>query len=330
MIKSLKHRNKFLSAVLRNYIINISTEVRGAVFRLSGPFYSKAGVFANYYIGAKQYETAKNYRAALNQYYASLRKVDDIIAGEQTKAKAKKAVLGHIAYCANELGQQEYAELIELAYDCVEMTIESNELRAANTNFYDFSEKVHGLCTEIESKLKKQRSGKAFALIGSIASAGLGVAATGLDANLALSLLANSADMLSENSRLNMELDAALYETTSSMTFNLPAELLQDESSPYEILASRYIAYALEHNDNKTQVLNRIAQYADNKPNLKQVVEQTKQEYELAPDKLDHEALIRQLSKTEVIIFRYEKRGLKVPVDSMIATLLLTKKSTIR
>jgi len=293
---------------------HIEDNMKEVVRKLSGPFYNKPGVFANYFIAAKEYENARNYQAALNQYYASLRKVDEIIASEMTKTRAKAVVLGRIAYCSKQINQTNYAELMLLAKDCLEMTLKNAELKQSDQNFYKFSKETLELCRDIEGKLEQQRSQKTMAIINAVASAGMGVMSLNLDTGLASSFFLSAAATMDQNAALNSQLNSILWETTSSINFNLPAELQDDESSPYEIVATAYINYAVERVKDKYAVLNRIALYAADRPALKQVVLQAKQNYESSENNLfDHSELISMLVKNEKIIYRYEKRGLKVP-----------------
>lgn len=293
---------------------SVATELQDAAKELSGPYYNKPGVFANYFVAAKEYEVAKNYPAALNQYYASLRKIDQVIASESTKLQAKKIVTGRIAFCSRQLGQHNYAEIMKLAQECLGETLKDREMVSGDKNFYDFSKEVSGACESIEAKLKEQRTEKTFAIVTAVASVAAGVGSLSLDAtgSLATSLILNSVDIMDQNAAFNYEVNKMLWESTSTMTIHLPQELGNDERSPYEIVASAYINYSLERSTNKRDLLNRIGRYATDKPAIKTALNQTLEDYDKT-GKLDQTQLVRAIVNHEITVYRYEKRGMNVP-----------------
>lgn len=296
---------------------HVSGDVKGVVRQISGPFYHKPGVFANYFIAAKQYEKAGNYTAALNQYYGAYLKIDDMIAGELVKAKAKRAVLGCIAHCTKQINQPEYSALVLLAHDCLKITTDDVNLKKQNSEFYDFSQNTFDLCVTVENTLAKQRSEKRAAIFGAVLNAGMGVATLSLD-NLdnlvSTGFFVNAIDIMNQNDQLNYEINTMLTETTQSIEFNLPPELRDDEdSSPFELIATAAISYALERSTDKTAVLDRIEQYAAKRPAMKRALETTQQQYRLNSNNLDSRTLVGQLIRTEKTTFRYEKRGFALP-----------------
>lgn len=294
----------------------VSEEVKDVVRKLSGPFFNKPGVFANYFIAAKEYETAKNYPAALNQYYAVLIKTDDLICGELTKVKAKKVVLRRIAHCTRQMGQKDYALMTDFAADCLELTLRDKNLQEQNANFYDFSEKVMSLSTDIEDKLAQQRSEKAWAIATAVISAGAGVATFNLDVGLATSFFNNSLNIIDQNDEFNAQINAALWQATNNMQFNLPPELQEDDNNPYEAVLTAAVAYSVERTSSKTALFNFMSNFAKDKPALAAELEKMQQQWALTGQNLDHLGFIRQLQIVEKIYFNYEKRGLKVPATA--------------
>jgi len=296
---------------------HVGNDVKNVVGQLSGPFYHKPGVFANYFIAAKQYEKAGNHAAALNQYYGAYMKIDDMIASEMVKARAKKIVFGRIAHCSKQLNQPEYAALAQLAHDCLENTLKDQGLKKQDREFYDFSQKTFDLCVNVENTLAKQRSEKRAAIFGAVLNAGMGVATldlNNLDNLVSTGFFVNAIDIMNQNDQLNYEINTMLTETTQSVEFNLPPELRDDEdSSPFELIATAAISYALERSTDKTAVLDRIEQYAAKRPAMKRALETTQQQYRLNSQTLDIGALVGQLIRTEKTAFRYEKRGHALP-----------------
>lgn len=293
---------------------NVSTEVKEVIAKMSGPFYDKPGVFANYFIGAKQYEKAGNYSAALNQYYGAYLKIDDMIASELVKANAKRIVFGRLAYCSKQLRQPEYTDLMLLAHDCLKITATDSELKKQNKEFYEFSKSTLDLSIDVENSLSKQRAEKRNAIIGAVLNAGMGLASFNLDSYISAGFFVNAVNIIDENQTLNSQINSMLYETTESVEFNLPPELQDDQdSSPFELIATASINYALERTANKSAVLDRIEKYATNRPGMKHAMDTTRQTYNLNQSRLDATALVAQLIRTEKSSFRYEKRGLPLP-----------------
>lgn len=292
---------------------NISADVKDAIQKLSGPFYNMPGVFVNYYTSGKQYEKAANFPAALNQYYGAYFKIDDMVASEWVKARAKKAVLASIARCSKQLKQNEYAELSALAQDCLGLTTEDWTLMGQNRNFYTFSEKTLQLSRDIEKQLAKQRSEKRLAIATAVLSAGAGLASLNFDLNISANFFIQSIDILDDNARLNARINSTLSESTHSIQINLPAELQDEEVNPNEMVLASAINYALERCENKTAVLDRIAKYAGSNPALKQAADALRTQYQVSHKNLDTTALVTELIKTERTVYRYEKRGLQLP-----------------
>ncbi len=310
----LRYYNFEQNRTFLNQNKNVSDEVKGVVRQMSGPFYNKPGVFANYFIGAKQYEKSGNYSAALNQYYATFFKIDDMIASELVRVKAKKIVLGRISYCSRLLKQTEYAELTRLAQDCLKIVSEESSLKKQDKEYYNFAESTFKLSLDIERSLATQRSEKRNAIIGAVLNAGMGAATFSIDSYTSAAFFVNAANIMDENQTLNNQINSTLFETTQSIEFSLPTELQDDEdSSPFELIATASINYALERATNKTALLNRIDKYATNRPAVKKALESTRELYALNNDRLDHVALIGQLIRTEKVSYRYEKRGLALP-----------------
>lgn len=292
---------------------NISADVKDAIQKLSGPFYHMPGVFVNYYTGGKQYEKAANFPAALNQYYGAYFKIDDMVAGEWVKVRAKKAVLAGIARCSKQLKQNEYANLTALAQDCLGLVTEDWLLKEQNKNFYTFSEKTLQLSRDIEKQLAKQRSEKRLAIASAVLSAGAGLASLNFDLNISTNFFIQSVDILDDNARLNARINSTLSESTHSIQINLPAELQEEDGNPNELVLATAINYAFERCDNKMAVLDRIAKYAAGKPALQQAIDGLRRQYEISRKNLDTTALVAELIKTERTVYRYEKRGLQLP-----------------
>jgi len=292
---------------------HVSDNVKTAIQKLNGPFYRMPGVFANYLAAGQQYEKAGNFPAALNQYYGSYFQIDNMLAGELAKVRAKKVVLARIAHCSKQLEQVGYAGLTNLAKDCLNHLIFDSKLNAQDRNFYDFSGKTLQLSRGIEEQLAKQRSEKFFAVAGAVLSAGAGVATLSMDLDISTSLFQQSFNILDDNAQLNYQINSALSETTRSIQINLPAELQEEDENPCELILTAAINYCLERAENKTTILSLIAEYAAGKPALYQSVDVLRKQYQISETNLDVSALVAELIKTERAVYRYEKRGLQLP-----------------
>jgi hypothetical protein len=299
-----------------SYMINhssIDDNLKKSVEKMSGPYYNKPGVWANYLAAGVDYETNKNYGAALNQYYASLRKIDDIICSELTKVRAKKIALERIAVCSEKLGQTNYAGLLKLAGECLKtLDVSSSDLYKGHNNFYKVAGELQEVCVSVEQKLQQQRNERVASIVGSVVSVAAGVASVRYDAGLATSLITNAVDIMDQNAKFNAQTNIVLAETTGSISINLPAELENEERSPYEIMASSYINYALTHSSKPDEILKKISDYAKENSALKNAAEKVKSSWR-ETGKINQTDLINELLRTESIFYRYEKRGLTVP-----------------
>ena len=299
-----------------SYMINHSSvddNLKKSVEKMSGPYYNKPGVWANYFAAGVDYEINKNYSAALNQYYASLRKIDDIICSELTKVRAKKIALERIAFCSEKLGQTNYAGLLKLAGECLKtLDVSNSDLYKGHNNFYQVAGELQAVCVSVEEKLQQQRNERVASIVGSVVSVAAGVASVRYDAGLATSLITNAVDIMDQNAKFNAQTNIVLAETTGSISINLPAELENEERSPYEIMASSYINYALTHSSKPDEILKKISDYAKENSALKKAAEKVKSSWR-ETGKISQTDLINELLRTESIFYRYEKRGLAVP-----------------
>lgn len=311
MVMQYYNYNQNESHLTRHH--SVSEDLKESVKKLSGSYYNKPGVYANYFAAAVDYELYQNYGAALNQYYASLRKIDDIICSELTKVQAKKIALERIAFCSGKLGQTNYAGLLSLAGECLKsLDTPNSELSKGHNNFYEFTQNIQSTSISIEQKLKEQRVERVGAIVGSVVSIAAGVATVGIDAGLSSSFLFNAVDIMDQNAKFNAQTNLVLAETTGSIVINLPAELANDERSPYEIMATSYINYALVHSSTPGILLDKISDFAKGNPALKTATDKTKATWQES-GKLDLNDLVNELLRTETLYYRYEKRGLKVP-----------------
>jgi hypothetical protein len=292
---------------------SVDDNLKKAIEKMSGPYYNKPGVWANYLAAGVDYETNKNYGAALNQYYASLRKIDDIICSELTKVRAKKIALERIAFCSEKLGQTNYAGLMKLASECLKtLDVSNSDLSKGHDNFYKVADELQAVCVSVEQKLKEQRSERALSIVNAVASGAAGVASLSYDAVLATSLIINAVDIMDQNAQFNAQTNMVLAETTNSISINLPAELENEERSPYEVMATSYINYALTHSSNPYEILKKISDNAKENSALKNAAEKVKSSWR-ETGKINQTDLINELLRTEIIFYRYEKRGLSVP-----------------
>ncbi|MCB0520711.1 MAG: PDZ domain-containing protein [Lewinellaceae bacterium] len=292
---------------------NVSFDVKNAVQKLSGPFYNKPGVLMNYFVAGSQYEKTGNYSAALNQFYSALLKVDDIIASDLAKARAKKVLFSHIANCSQQMNQTGYASLTTLAQQCMAELANDASLRDQDRNFYEFSSQMLEMSREIESKLATQRNEKKMAILGAVLSAAAGVATFDLDIDLSVSLFVNSIDILDDNANLNFQINSAISQATHEVKINLPAELQDEENNPYELVLTSAITYAFERAKHKEAILSLIGRYADGNPALANVASELMRKCSRDNSNLDHTQLVAQLCQQEKTVYRYEKRGLSVP-----------------
>jgi|GEM_PF-1415720 len=292
---------------------SVDDNLKKAIEKMSGPYYNKPGVWANYLAAGVDYETNQNYGAALNQYYASLRKIDDIICSELTKVRAKKIALERIAFCSDKLGQTNYAGLMKLACECLKtLDVSNSDLSKGHDNFYKVADELQVVCVSVEQKLKEQRNERALAIVEAVTSGAAGVASLSYDAVLATSLVINAVDIMDQNAKFNAQTNMVLAETTNSISINLPAELENEERSPYEIMATSYINYALTHSSNPYEILKKISDNAKENSALKNAAEKVKSSWR-ETGKINQTDLINELLRTEIIFYRYEKRGLSVP-----------------
>lgn len=290
----------------------VGVQLRSAVRKISGPFYNKPGVFANYCIAAFEYESSKNYRAALNQYYASLRKLDQIIASDRTKLEAKKFVADRISHCSKQLNQPEYAALMAFASNCVSTALTNSSITEKDKNFYDFTNQIKSVCIEIETQLAEQKKQRIMSIVSAVSSVAGGVASFNIDPTLSLNYLIDAVDILEDFDSYSRGINELITQTTSSMEINLPAELQSEEHNPYEIKATEFIFESLLKEDLDKNVLRLIEEYAVDKQSIKTGLEQFKTTYKIT-GKMDPKPLLDAFLKHETIVYRYEKRGLKVP-----------------
>jgi hypothetical protein len=299
-----------------NYVDN---QLIHAVKDLSGPFYNKPGVFANYFVAAREYEYASNYSSALNQYYASMRKIDDVICSEKTKMNAKRITCSRISFCTMKQNQPILSSLMKLSSDCIDIALESNTLDDGDENFYKFSKDIEETCIDVENKLAEQKRKNTWNAIGSIANLAAGALSLKFDATglTALSFYNSHTALREQNFQFNISTNQILTDITSSLNINLPKELIDDENNPYEVMASLYINEAILAADDKEKVLEKIKSFFQNDPKLKDckeihdAIDQTLNYFKLT-GKLDHLKLIEKLSTLEIRVYRFEKRGLQV------------------
>ncbi len=298
----------------------VDNQLIHAVKDLSGPFYNKPGVIANYFVAAREYDYASNYSAALNQYYAAMRKIDDVICSEKTKMNAKRITCSRISFCTMKQNQPILSSLMKLSSDCIDIALESNTLDDGDENFYKFSKDIEETCVDVENKLAEQKRKNTWNAIGSIANLAAGALSLKYDVTgtTALSFYNNHLALREQNFQFNISTNQILTDITSSMNINLPKELIDDENNPYEVMASLYINEAILAADDKEKVLEKIKTFFQNDSKLKgrkeiiEAIDQTYNYFKLT-GKLDHLKLIEKLATLEISVYRFEKRGLQVP-----------------